>query len=444
MSVVSTPAYRPHNQVRKLSLPLFAGAALIAAICTPALAASLCVAPGGTGGCYATISAAVAAAKPGSTIKVWPGTYKEDVVIGKSLSLIGTGSANTIINATGLNNAVYVDGLGNPGLSNVVVSGFTLENANFEGVLVTNASDITIRNNYVAHNNNNLVVESGTCPGIPDFETSEGMDCGEGIHIMGVSYSTIANNVSTDNSGGILISDDTGETHDNLITGNYVKDNGYACGITSASHGPYGLAPNAVHYGIVHDTIANNTSIHNGAAIPGAGAGVGIFSNGSGPGTVSGNTVIGNTLQNNGLPGVAFHTHVGPNFHLPADNLSDNLIIGNLISGNAADLGDVATPGPTGINVNSGGGGSPITGTVIFGNTIRNEDVDVVTNTPAEVNVHFNNLLGGEVGIANIGPGTVNGIKNYWGCFAGPGGKNCSSVSGSGITYRPVLIIPFL
>jgi hypothetical protein len=444
MSVVSTSAYLPHKQVRKLSLPLFAGAALIAAMSTPALAASLCVAPGGTGGCYATISAAVAAASPGSTIKVWPGTYKEDVVIGKSLSLLGTNSANTIINAAGLNNAVYVDGLDNPGLSDVIVSGFTLENANFEGILLTNASDVTVRNNYVAHNNNNLDVAMGTCPGIPDFETSEGEDCGEGIHLMGVSYSTIANNTSIDNSGGILNSDDTGETHDNLITGNYVTDNGYACGITMASHGPYGEAPNAVHHGLLHNTIANNSSIHNGAAIPGAGAGIGIFSNGSGQGTVSGNTVIGNSLQNNGLPGVAFHSHVGPNFHLPADNLSDNVIVGNQISGNAADLGDTATPGPTGINVNSGQGGSPITGTVIFGNTIKNEAVDVATNTPAEVNVNFNNLLGGQVGIANLGPGTVNGIKNYWGCFAGPGGKNCSTISGSGITYFPALIIPFL
>ncbi len=201
---LSTSANHPHNQVRKLSLPLFAGATLLAAMCTPALAASLCVAPGGTGGCYATISAAVAAASPGSTIKVWPGTYKEDVVIGKSLSLLGSGSANTIINAAGLNNAIYVDGLDNPGLSNVIVSGFTLENAKFEGILLTNASDVIVKSNYVAHNNNNLDVEMGTCPGIPDFETSEGEDCGEGIHIMGVSYSTIANNVSFDNSGGIL------------------------------------------------------------------------------------------------------------------------------------------------------------------------------------------------------------------------------------------------
>jgi Right handed beta helix region len=441
---ISTSANHPHKQLRIVSLPVLVGAALIAAMCTPALASSLCVAPGGTGGCYSTISAAVAAAKPGSTIKVWPGTYKENVVIGKSLSLIGTGSSNTIINATGLSNGVYVDGLDNPGLSNVVVSGFTMENANFEGVLITNASDITIKSNYVTHNNNNLDVDAGTCPGIPEFETSEGEDCGEGIHIMGVSYSTIANNVSEDNSGGILISDDTGETHDNLISGNYVKDNGFACGITSASHNSYLKAPNAAHYGIVHDTIANNTSIHNGTAIPGAGAGVGIFSNGSGPGTVSGNTVIGNTLQNNGLPGVAFHSHVGPNFGLPADNLSDNQIIGNLISGNAADIGDTATPGTTGINVNSGAGGSPITGTVIFGNTIQNEQVDVATNTPAEVDATFNNLLGGDIGIANIGPGTVNGIKNYWGCFAGPGARGCSNVSGPGITYRPILIIPFI
>jgi hypothetical protein len=424
----------------KFTSPYLAGAILIAAVCQPAFASKkLCVNPGGNFGCYSSIADAVAAASPGSTIIVAPGTYKETVVIGKSLSLIGAGSFSTIIDATGLPNGIFIDGLHNPGLSNVVVTGFTLQNANYEGALIVNASDITLKSNRVRGNNTGIVGQ--TCPGIPDFEPGEQFDCGEGIHIMGVSYSTIASNVSENNSGGILISDDTGQTHDNLIINNQVHDNLTACGIVLASHQP-AIGSTDPHHGIVNNIITGNQSVHNGTAFPGAGAGVGIFSNGTGVGTVSGNTIINNQLLNNGLPGVTFHSHVGPNFHLPPDNLNDNVIIGNRISGNGADLGDTATPGTAGINLNSGFGGTPITGTVIRGNTINNEDADVVVNTPADVDLHFNNLLGGEIGVANTGSGTVNATRNYWGCFFGPNSNKCSSVSGPGVTFVPFSPIP--
>jgi hypothetical protein len=199
---------------------------------------------------------------------------------------------------------------------------------------------------------------------------------------------------------------------------------------------------NRPHLGIVHNLIVANQSLRNGFQVPGAGAGVGIFSDGSGIGKVTGNIILNNQLRNNGIPGVAFHSHVGPNFGLPADNLNGNVIIANRISGNGADIGDTPTPGPTGINISSGFGGTPITGTVIAGNTIDQEAADVVVGTPAEVDLHFNNLLGGQIGVDNLGPGTVNATRNYWGCFAGPGSNNCSSVSGPGITFVPFLRVP--
>src|ERR1019366_8510395 len=46
-------------------------------------AATLCVNPGGTGGCFAKIGDAVAAAAKNDTIQVAAGVYAEDVVIGK-------------------------------------------------------------------------------------------------------------------------------------------------------------------------------------------------------------------------------------------------------------------------------------------------------------------------------------------------------------------------
>lgn len=441
MSVNMSSSKCPWKHSR-LTLPLLAGAILIAAVCQPALAANKsCVNPGGKGGCFSTIGAAVAATSPGGTINVAPGTYKEAVVIGKSLSLIGTNYHNTMIDATGLPNGIYVDGLDNPGLNNVVVSGLTIENAKYEGVLITNASDITIKNNHVLDNDVSLNIEAATCPGQPSFESGEDFDCGEGVHLLGVEFSVLSDNVIEGNSGGILLSDDTGETHDNLVIGNLVEDNPFDCGITLASHAP-GLGSTAPHLGIVHNAIVDNKSIHNGFQVPGAGAGIGLFADGSGIGKVTENIVINNQLLNNGIPGVAFHSHVGPNFHLPADNLNNNSIIGNRISGNGADVGDTATPGPAGINLNSGQGGTPITGTVISGNTIDHESVDVAINTPAAVDLHFNNLLGEETGVANLGPGAVNATNNYWGCFFGPGANRCSSVSGSGVTSVPFLRVP--
>ena len=417
--------------------------ALLAGMCPLAVAATLCVNPGGTNGCFSTIKAAVSAASANDTINVAPGTYKEDVVIGKSLSLVGASRNNTIIDATGLSNGVYVDGRDHAGLSNVVVKGFTAENANFEGILVTNASDVTVWDNHVLNNDKSLEPSIPACPGIPSFETGEAFDCGEGIHLIGVGHSTVANNIVENNSGGILLSDDTGQTHNNLVTGNLVRNNPFDCGIVLASHAP-GPGSKAPHLGIVHNTIADNTSTHNGFQVPGAGAGVGIFADGTGKGLVSGNVVIDNELTNNGIPGVAFHSHVGPTFGAPADDLSDNVITGNHISGNGPDLFDTATPGPTGININSGGGGTPITGTVISQNVIDHEAFEVVLNTPAQVDIHLNNFLDDTTGVDNLGAGTSNATENWWACPAGPAGaEECATVGGPGVLFTPWLGTPF-
>jgi hypothetical protein len=254
---------------------------------------------------------------------------------------------------------------------------------------------------------------------------------------MGVDHSVVANNTSRNNSGGILISDETGATHHNLITRNLVLNNPFDCGITVASHPP---APGTGSdpFGIFNNTIAHNVSTRNGYQVPGAGAGVGLFA--PAPGNkVYANVVIDNDLTNNGLPGVALHNHVAPGQGAPAVNFSDNVIANNRISGNGADTDDAATPGPTGINIFGLVG---ITGTVISGNVIYNEQDDIVTNTPAKVDVHLNDLIGARAGLANIGPGTVDATENWWGSPGGPGTAGATAVSGSGVNYTPWLTFP--
>ncbi len=425
---------------------------------SPAAAAkTLCVNPSGSHGCYSTIQLAVNHAAANDVIAVEAGTYKEEVVIGIPVALIGAGANSSVIDAAGLAHGIFVDGYDNPGLNDVTIAGFTVQNALFEGILVVSSSDVTIRDNTIENNDTTPGLQfTGELTGCPDqpgngiYETDETGDCGGALHLVGTVNSIVSGNLITGNADGVLISDETAESRDNLLIRNIIKNNPLECGIVLASHPPAGHTspPFAPHYGVNHNTVSGNVSSGNGVKIGGSGAG--MFSDGAGQGRVSDNVIIGNTLTNNGLGGVALHTHVGPAFGLPADDMSGNKIIGNIISGNLADQFDTATPGSVGININSGGGGSPVLGTVISQNVIRDEDVDIAVNTPAEVDIHLNDLRGRKIGVddvcafdgATICTGSIDATQNYWGCPHGPGGPGCTTASGSDIRFAPWLKNP--
>jgi len=399
---------------------------VLSSLAVPAWGATLCVTAGGQLGCYPHISEAVAAASPGDIILVGPGAYHESVIITKPLSLSSFGAT---IDATGLDQGIFINGIAAHGLDSIHIAGFTVQNANDEGILVANASAVTISDNIVEHNNKGLV--GGVCTTLPSFETAEISDCGEGIHLLGADHTIVTANTVHNNSGGILLADDTGSTHDNLISYNTVSDNGYACGIVLASHPPSTGA--AAPLGVFHNTVYKNSSMRNGL-LNGGGAGVGIYA--SVPGAQSyGNVIVENLVTGNGLPGIDMHAHT------PEQVLNDNMIIGNTSSNNGADTEDAFTPGPTGINIYSYG---PVTGNIFSGNTITNESYDIAVKVPALVQVEFNSLLGTGEGLDNFGAGHVDASSNWWGCELGPlfGGGNCSTPTGLGIQFSPWLLGP--
>jgi len=434
---------------------------LFAALSQQAVAATICVNPSGSHGCYSTIQAAVNHASSHDVINVEPGTYNEDVLVGKPLSLIGAGSDPSVIDATGLAHGIFVDGLDNPGLNDVTISGFTVKNAQFEGILVLSAADVTIENNRIIDNDQSsglsFTGQPTGCPGQPGdgvYENDETGDCGGALHLIGATNSIVSDNTITGNADGVLISDEAAASHDNLLIHNNVSNNPLECGIVLASHPPMGAIGSA-HHGVYHNTVAENVSTNNGVKI--GGSGVGLFSDGIGQGRTSQNVIVRNKLMGNGLGGVALHTHVGPNFGLPADDMDGNVIIENFIAGNLADTFDTATPGRVGININSGEGGSPVQGTIISGNVILDEDIDVAVNVPNELDVHLNDLLGGKIGAGNIcvydyklnkdtnmlpaacAHSTVDATENYWGCATGPGGNGCTTTYGADVRFTPWL-----
>jgi hypothetical protein len=419
-------------------------------------------------GCAATvftkIGTAVAAASPGDTVAVFPGTYGEMVTINlANLQLLGMNPKRTIIDATGQANGVL------DMASGVVISGFTVENASREGILVTGPppmcmtngngvlvctpsapviTNVTVSNNIVTDNDKGLNTSTNppTCAGAPDADSG---DCGEAIHIDGVDFSTVSNNMVKHNAGGILLTDETNENTGNLVNGNDVESNTPSAGIALPSHPPGGNTANATagarSFGLSEDTVANNISKANGAA------GIGIFAP-----TVRASSrnhlVAGNTLANNTLPGISVQSHG------TRENVSGNRIVSNIISSNGADpvpgSGEIGPSESTGIEVFADLASDPVD-VDIAGNTISKETNSIWVGAMGWNNcpdttpcytplVHLNNLIQGTTGIFNAADSSASQVitpENFWGCPKGPNQKGCTNTSGN-VTSVPFLIKP--
>lgn len=326
---------------------------------------------------YPTIGAAVSAAASGDTILVCPGTYHELLTVpaGKPLTIEGTGdpvvdAAGLSDPATGQYSGVLVQASG------TTIEGLTVEHATGEGILVQGAAGtaplthVTIRGNHVVANDQGnpdgtpITTSPYTqCDEIPGPLPG---DCGEAIHLWSVADSAVTGNYVSHDSGGILLTDESGPTHGNLIAGNTVADNPYDCGVTLGGHNK-GAAPNGVPdpavAGVYGNTIEHNRSTGNG--LQGQGSGVLLGSAVPG-GAVYDNLVTGNYLSGNGLAGVTLHSH------LPGQDLNGNVVTGNLIATNNVH-GDFdsppADPATTGVLARSAG---PLSITV-EGNVIRQD-----------------------------------------------------------------------
>jgi nitrous oxidase accessory protein NosD len=300
-----------------------------------------------------TIGHAVATAAAGGSVFVLPGTYAESVAVTKRLDLHGFGAT---VDATGDINGIALTGPGTAGSS---VSGFTVENALGEGILAFNTSHVSLTWNQVRGNDRgsgtDVTMEcqdQGQIPG----------DCGEGLHLMSVTDSRVLANRVENNVGGILITDEVGPSHGNLIAFNRSQNNNEDCGITLPSHN--GAALGHPELGGVYDnTVIANVSSGNG------GAGVGMFA--PFPGTASyNNHVIGNVLLNNGEAGIGIHAHA------PGQDVSGNVIVNNIVSGNGIDP-DSGSGHPTGIALFSAV--VPVN-VVVAGNRISNEFWGIYVN----------------------------------------------------------------
>jgi parallel beta-helix repeat protein len=312
-----------------------------------------------------TIGYAIVQANAGDTVSVASGTYAESVAVTKRLSLVGNGAT---VDATGELNGILISGAGAAG---TVIQGFTVVNAQLEGIFANKTAHLTIADNVLMQNDAAGPFDP-LCINQPD-------DCGEALHLQTVTHSTVSGNLVQDNVGGILLTDEDGPTSDNTIRNNRVLDNSKDCGITLASHWfQFGAPVSPDVSGIYKNKIFDNISNGNGAA------GIGVFA--GPPGAAAwGNLIQGNTATGNGLPGIAVHSHTA------FQNVNDNVIVNNTVAANGPDDDleelDPSADGPTGISVMADVvtifppilPASAIQRTVIAANRISDEEFGIFT-----------------------------------------------------------------
>src|ERR1700712_1428730 len=91
---------RRDSHMTRGRLTVLFSACLFALVAGPAQAADSCVNVAGSGGCFATIAAAIADAGTvdGDTITVASGTYNEDqLLVNKGVKIVGAGMGKTVI-----------------------------------------------------------------------------------------------------------------------------------------------------------------------------------------------------------------------------------------------------------------------------------------------------------------------------------------------------------
>jgi len=182
---------------------------------------------------YPTIQEAINAAVNGDTIIVRNGTYYENVIINKTISLVGEDKETTIIDGGELWSVVRI-------LANdVIVQGFTIKNCRRTGgvgseeersCVMVKGNNTLIKNNEIAHDNISMSWYIGiyllqSSNNIIDRNYMKDDWNAIGVLLVQSSNNTISNNNMTDNGDGIWIED---YSSNNTVYGNTITDSWFS------------------------------------------------------------------------------------------------------------------------------------------------------------------------------------------------------------------------
>jgi parallel beta-helix repeat protein len=278
---------------------------LLATLVVPASAAELTV---GTGGQYKTIQQAVNAANSGDTVRIAPGTYAENVVVSKSLTITAASERPTVVAADASKDVFLLSSSG------VRIDGLTVTGG-ASGVHIQNASKCVVTNVYARDNVRGVYLSHST-----ENEVSKNnlADNSYGVYGDTASSNTISSNVATGEKG-------SSATLGDGIFLNYGEANTITHNNLSANH-VFGISI----YTSPRNIISNNTISDNDL--------IGIR---LGPGS-NNNTITFNTFSRNGLTSLSAAKDFPPSGILIVSATGNQIYLNSFISQSSALIGGSA------------------------------------------------------------------------------------------------------
>jgi parallel beta-helix repeat protein len=176
---------------------------------------------------YPKIQEAINNAEEGDTVFVRNGTYPENVVVNKTVVLVGESKESTIINDSQAGSVVTVNA------SNVEVSGFTIMNSGAawegnwwdSGILLVNCSDCRILNNSVTSNWCGIWLQGSAKNTVAGNNVSANLM--RGIVLVESVNNTVVENSAADNEEGISLL----YSFNNSLSSNVLAGNQYNFGV---------------------------------------------------------------------------------------------------------------------------------------------------------------------------------------------------------------------
>ncbi|MCK4613509.1 MAG: right-handed parallel beta-helix repeat-containing protein, partial [Thermoplasmata archaeon] len=260
----------PMKNIHKILLALvflLAGIMVLVLTAQQAGAAKTITVDDDGGAYYTKIQDAVNVSEDGDTIRVYEGTYYENIVVNKSVSLIGNSSANTTIDGRGDEDVVQItadwvkmsgfmvtrsgSGWDDAGIKVESDHNNIFENTcsdNYNGIYLYRSDSNTLNNNTCSNNG-----DDGISLWDSVNNTLNNNTCSNnyyGIHLWDSVNNTLNNNTCSDNGYGISLSDSDGNTLNNNTCN---SNNYYSISLGDSAH----------------NSLSNNKMIENGIFIRG-------------------------------------------------------------------------------------------------------------------------------------------------------------------------------